>query len=268
MRVRARKMNENFQPANELELALVRATSDAAARPEFYRKLLSSQLFFVTPDAPEEETTVAPAGEQVVLVFWGDANESFLPFFSSRERLMQVIGQAPEGAGAEACGFIAVLGRDAFVMLAQASTAAVLNPGLPCGKRFVSEEIRAIADGSIFGGELITIDKHSSVLLGQPAEYPTELVDALRALFAKHRAVEAAFLAQIHDPKSDLPPHPIIGVVGPGCDDAVQEAGMLASAIVQGPVDFAEMTADDQHDLATYFRAEATPFYERGGGGR
>jgi hypothetical protein len=162
-------------------------------------------------------------------------------------------------------GFIAVLGRDAFVMLAQARTVAALNPGLPYGKQFVSDEIRAIADGSIFGGESITIDQHSDVRLGQPAVYPRELVDALRILLAKHAAVEAAFLAQIHDPKSDLPPHPVIGIIGSGCPDVVQEAGMLASSIVQGPVDFVEMAANDQHDLATYFRNETTPFFKRSG---
>jgi hypothetical protein len=54
----------------------------------------------VTPDGPEEEQTrIATAGQQLELVFWGAANESYLPFFSSRERLVHVIGQAAEGHG-------------------------------------------------------------------------------------------------------------------------------------------------------------------------
>jgi hypothetical protein len=268
-------MSHDFTAGNELEASLVRATTDAGARAEFYRRLLASELFFLTPEAPPQEPTrVTGEREPVEIVCWEGPNGSFLPFFSSRERMAEVIseGGAPLGRTSTPgtlgqvvpnYGFICVLGRDAFALLAEDPAEAVLNPGLPHAKPFSIEEIRAIADGSILRGESITIEPSADVLLGQPAVYPAALAEALGALFARYPAVEAAFLAQIHDPKSGLPAHPIIGVVGFGCGDAVQEAGAVASGVVQGPVDFVEIDPGEDQGIAGYLRRDAAPFYLR-----
>ena len=39
----------NFTPTNELERSLVLAANDPAARPQFYKLLLESQLFVLIP---------------------------------------------------------------------------------------------------------------------------------------------------------------------------------------------------------------------------
>jgi hypothetical protein len=263
-------MDRDFTPANDLEASLVRATTDAGARPEFYRQLLASEVFFLTPQAPaEEQSRITNEGEPVEIVCWEGPNGSFLPFFSSRERMTEVLGQVDGGLvgspdqAVPNYGFICVRGRDAFALIAEDPADAVLNPGLPYAKPFSVEEVRAIANGSILGGESVTIEPSAGVLLGQPAEYPTALADALRALFARYPGVEAAFLAQLHDPESGLPPHPIVGVVGVGCGNAVQEAGVVASGVVQGPVDFVEIDPGEEEGIAGYLRHDGDRFYVR-----
>jgi hypothetical protein len=262
-------MDDSFQPTNELEQVLVRAATDPTARPAFYRKLLASQLFFLTPAASVgDQTKVAQSGEQVELISWGDSDGSFLPIFSSRERITQAIAGLADTMGkrvpAYAC--LSALGQAAFAMLAQAPTQAVLNPGLPFAKQFAVEEIRALADGSLLGGEPITTGTLTDVVFTEPAPHPRVLIDTLCKLFASYPAVEAAFLAEIHDRKSPLPAHPIVGIVGRGCGDALQEAGMLASEIVQGPVDFVEIEPEERDGLAGYLRSEVRPFYLRAHG--
>lgn len=51
------------------------------------------------------------------------------------------------------------------------------------------------------------------VLVGQPKEYPTALVEGLRALFASAGCVESAYLVQMYDPRSGEPPHNLVGVL-------------------------------------------------------
>ncbi|HEY3593875.1 MAG TPA: enhanced serine sensitivity protein SseB C-terminal domain-containing protein [Polyangiaceae bacterium] len=256
-------MKPEFKPANTLEVDLVRATTDPGARSEFYRRLLESELFFLTPQAPEnEQQRVANEGENLEIVCWEGPNGSFLPFFTSLSRLNEVLGDASGGNNeVPDYGFIAIKGRDAFPLIAQDPAEAVLNPGLPYAKPFAIDEIRAIADGTILQGQSITIDSPVEVMIGQPAVYPSGLAEALGALFARYPAVEAAHLAQIHDPKSDLPPHPIVGVVGFGCGPAVEQAGMIASALAQGPVDFVEMDPGEEQGLGGYLRRDTEPFY-------
>jgi hypothetical protein len=258
----ARTMDSHFHAQNELELVLVRASTDPGARPAFYRRLLTAELFFLTPEPPpQEHTRMTHEGESMEIVCWDGPNGAFLPFFSSHERMMQVLGETGAGGEVPNYGFVRVTGRDAFTLLAQDPAEAVLNPGLPYAKPFSVDEIRAIANGTLLGGESITIEPSAGVVLGQPDVYPTELVDALRALFDRYDAVDAAFLAQIHDPNGGLPPHPIVGIVGVACGDAVQEAGMVASAIAEGPVDFVEMDPDEDQGIAGYLRRETAPFY-------
>src|SRR5207244_7989217 len=126
----------------ELEVALVKAATQPAERPEFYRKLLSAQLFFLTPDAPRYEgPRTAQQGEKVTLVSWVGPGGPFLPFFSSQDRMREAVSR-----GTTTYGFIAIRGEEAFELLGQDPGLAVLNPGLSYGKEFSPEEVRRIAD--------------------------------------------------------------------------------------------------------------------------
>ena len=169
-----------FEPQNDLERSLVAATTDPAARPQFYRDLAASVLF-VIHDGPPVENQLSVRN----LEFNG---ESYLPVFSSLPRLQAMIQ--------EETGYVSMNALD--LMKVTRGARLVLNPGSEYGKAFLPEEVEAILDG--------TID--APALLAQPANYPTELVEALRRVFAKHPGVRKAYLAHFSNPG----PHTLIAI--------------------------------------------------------
>ena len=54
----------------------------------------------------------------------------------------------------------------------------MLNPNLDYGKYFTAAEIERMLDGSIFALQHHVFEKETQVLIGQPEQYPSELVSA------------------------------------------------------------------------------------------
>jgi hypothetical protein len=253
-------MADDFVPGNELEEALVQATRDPVARPAFYRTLLDAKLFFLTPQAPDRPgQEVLQSGRQVQLLSFQGPHGPFTPFFSSEARVAEVARQMQKPLG-----FLAIAGRDAFGLLAQQPRQATLNAGFPYGKEFTPEEIQQLAAGNLEMGQSITVEKATEVLLGQPSQYPRALVDALVRLFEGQPSVEAAYLAQIHDPSSGLPPHPVIGIASSAYRQVVSDAGIVANSVADGPVDFMEMGPGPAEGVIQYLLG-TEPFYRRKG---
>jgi hypothetical protein len=139
-------VSDEFVPGNDLEMALVRAARDPSARPEFYRRLLEADLFFLTPSPPvEDDRRASDSAEEAELLRWQGPLGSFVPCFSARERVRHVVEPAGQPGG-----FVAIRGRHAFERLAQMSIEAFLNPGLGYGKRFARKEILRLVAGTIF----------------------------------------------------------------------------------------------------------------------
>jgi hypothetical protein len=253
-------MSSDFVPGNELEKALMLAARDPVARPAFLRLLLEANLFFLTPEPPASEgTSVLKEDRQVSLVLFEGPSGPFTPCFSSQARVGEVAQRMQQ-----TFGVLGLPGQAAFEMLAQGGSQAILNPGFAFGKEFTPEEIKHLAAGNLGGGETLTVAQETQVLLGQPSPYPQALVDALGRLFANHPSVEAAYLAQIHDPSSGLPPHPIIGLVSSTYDQVVREAGVVANSMASGTVDFIPLSGD-REGVAGYLY-ETKPFYRRPSG--
>ena len=136
-------MIAEFTPANDLEETLVRAATDAAARPEFYRRLLSAELFILTEEAREVEgQTSKEAAADAAFIAWESPSGPYVPLFSSRARVDEIARLRER-----TYGFVALTGRAAFARLAQEKRAAFLNPGFACGKQFVPDVIDRLAGG-------------------------------------------------------------------------------------------------------------------------
>src|SRR3546814_4440607 len=79
--------------SNDLEVALARAATEPADRPEFYRVLLASEVFVLghTESKGEGRVTV-PSGEKLSIVNWEKADGTpVIPFFASLEALRRAI---------------------------------------------------------------------------------------------------------------------------------------------------------------------------------
>src|SRR3546814_17493018 len=92
------------------------------------------------------------------------------------------------------------------------------------------------------------VQKATQVLLGQPANYPAEMVSALTILLAKHRGAKAAYLCLMHDASTQEKPSWVVGFEGEGLERAMQEAGSVtADTAPKGqPVDFLEVVVGDR----------------------
>jgi hypothetical protein len=121
-------------------------------------------------------------------------------------------------------------------------------------------------DGSIFRpGETWTAKGGEQVLLAQPAQYPHELVRALRSFFTNKPIVRAAYLAQMHMPSSGDPPHVVIGVdAGGDLPSIAGEVGLIAREVL-GESEFVDLIPIGQGPISEYMTAQTEPFYVRGG---
>jgi hypothetical protein len=249
----------SFTPANELERVLVEAVHDPGARPRFYQLLVESELCVLTPykkNPPGQR--VAGQDEIVQFCHWSDGKRDIIPIFSSRERMREALAKM-----SQQYSFMAMPGRNLFEALAGGQLAAVLNANCACNKEFLLEEIKNVASGKL--SELpkeVVMEKGQEILLGQPADYPHALVSALKTFFLTAPIVRAAYLAQVAEPRSNVPPHPMIALdLVEHSQDLIQQAVVVAREAC-GPgqiIDFVVLGSGGKLD---YFKT-IKPFYER-----
>src|ERR1700761_7533323 len=192
----------DFVPQNDLERALVRAVKEPAARPEFYRLLLASDLLVLGNLAGDQLQIVSTKNKAGVNVH---------PVFSSVPRVQAYIREKQN--------YLTLNGHALFKMTKGA--AFVLNPNSSYGKELPPEELASLLDPDAHTAKPIVLDKATQVLIGQPAVYPHDLVNALKEEFAKRPDVLNAYLVQIAFSGRDEPPHPMIGVETTGDWDSV-----------------------------------------------
>ncbi|MDX1997137.1 MAG: enhanced serine sensitivity protein SseB C-terminal domain-containing protein, partial [Thermoanaerobaculia bacterium] len=211
-------------PRNRLEAALAKAADDPASRPEFYRLLLDSTIYVIGfTDAPEAASRVnLKAGENLSIVNWETPDgKPIIPFFASLEALQRGLQEESQYVGLPARTFFEIT----------RGSSLVLNPGSPWGKEFFPQEVNTLLESGV--NQVPTtrvVEKETSVLLGQPADYPAEMVAALSRLLTKHSSVNAAYLCLMHDPAGSEKPNLVVGFEGDGdLGQVLREAGTVAA---------------------------------------
>ena len=239
-----------FIPQNDLETALVAAATDTAARPHFYKVLTESSVLVVhVGEPPPIVDGVVVQEARLSLPKIEIEGEQCIPFFSSEARL-------PTGSRYIGLRVLDLLGFTKGSHL-------VLNPGLTYGKLFLPNEISEILDGSIFEPkEPLTLKKGAKQLIGQPKDYPHELVNALTRFFAKEPSIEKAFLAQHFIVGTHSEPALLIAVMAPqnGFERLAASIGLISreSKKIQTSVDIIKLEASEKG----YF-SNLQPFYSR-----
>ena len=245
-----------FVPQNELERSLLRASTDPAHRPQFYRDFVASQIFVINHGEPlaSEGKTTLEAGSSLRLQAIELDGRPHLPIFSSLERLQATLR--------EAASYIALNARE-FLEITRGAE-LVLNPGSECGKEFTAAEIESILDGSIGRPvESYVAQQDTQVLIGQAANYPTELAEALKRLFAARGDVKRAWLAHFHNPSRDEKPHTLLALeVTGGWDEVAAAVGIVVQStpLPDPPVDVLQITG--RGGVEDYFKS-VEPFYQR-----
>jgi len=247
---------ESTFPENELEKSLIKAASDVSARQEFYTKLLWNELIVLTcgHDQSQEGRRTLEENTEVRFVTFKNGQ---IPIFTATNRILD------KGIVKEQVPFMAIKGQDLFTLTKGASF--VLNPYSDYGKELVPQEIENLLNGSIFQqNHHIEITEDTQVLLGQPANYPTQLVNALSQLFSDQPSVKAAYLANIKMDDTEQPPHLIVAIDVEGNMSSISgKAGAIAEQIIgkNEVIDFIKIEEDN--GISSYFLNETQAFYQR-----
>jgi len=180
-----------FEPENDIERLLMRASAEPAERPAFARALMDTRIFVVlVPDSPiapgADGNTVVPEGTKLTLPNAVRGEEKLIPFFTAPSRARtwfkgdHVIG--PD------------LTRDLFARYPGAPF--VLNPGSDYGKDYTPGEVARMLAGDfdLSGPQAVTTQAPQQILLAHPSEIPTALIEALAREFAGLRSVRGAWL--------------------------------------------------------------------------
>jgi hypothetical protein len=225
--------------------------------------LLESNVFVLGNSAGGQPgaRTIA-AGETISILNWARSDGSpIIPFFTSLAALQRAID--------EECSYLGLEAKALFELAKGAHF--VLNPTSDYGREFLPDEIDALLSGGVARtGEQRIVQKDTKVLLGQPAQYPAQMVEALAKFFAKRSEVKAAYMALMHDPARDAKPHLIIGIQAEGdIERLIREAGSVAgdTSPAGEPVDLCQVVPGEK-TLSEYFLNSVKPFYERGWGAR
>jgi hypothetical protein len=245
-----------FEPVNDLERSLMSAATSPAARPQFLRDLLESEIFVLNQkgDELQIQNNVLQKGARLNILSFERDGKTWLPIFTSLERLEQYIrGDS---------SYVQLRARDLFEITRGAFV--FLNPGLPYGKEFFPEEIEQMLDGSIFKPvQTYMAQKETQVLIGQPAVYPHELVKELSAYFEKNSKVSTAYLAQYFNPEADEKSHLLVAIDGSGdWQQIVGDAGIIAAEII-GKGEVIDFVRIDGSSFSKSITRQSKPFYRR-----
>src|ERR1700729_750052 len=132
-----------FKPVNALEALMQSATANPAKIPDFYRALLESELYILTPEAelePGGRRSLKPR-EAINVATVEFQGKQWHPAFTAPERVSAYLKEP------EAC--LEAKARDLFALLPAGSN-FWLNPQSECQKPLPGEEISLLLSGKIF----------------------------------------------------------------------------------------------------------------------
>ena len=132
-----------FEPVNALETLMQSAVSNPAKIPDFYRVLLDSELYILTPEAELElggRRSLKP-NEAINIATVEFQGKPWHPAFTAPERVSAYLKEPETCLEAKA--------RDLFALLPAGSN-FWLNPQSECQKPLPGDEISLLLSGKIF----------------------------------------------------------------------------------------------------------------------
>ncbi|MCB0416820.1 MAG: enhanced serine sensitivity protein SseB C-terminal domain-containing protein [Bdellovibrionaceae bacterium] len=255
-------MDEKLNPREkELEALLEEAGGSPAARPEFYRKLLESELY-VLGEGAHNGLHVVGEPHSVSVASFGFEDGLKTPVFSSLEKLQLFLTRM---GLTEAQHFIRMSARTLFESINK--NPLMLNPGSDVAKELTLAEIESLLDGSIFSKvEKVTVPEQTSVFYGQPAEYPEPLVAQLVKYFEKQETVNAAYLALMIVPNMENPMSYVIGIDHHGNFDTIaNDISLIAGEVLEKgkSLTFEDLSDPTERNAGEGYLKTTEPFYRR-----
>ena len=132
-----------FEPVNPLETLMQAAAADPAKNPDFYRALLQSELYILTPEAEIEpgRRRSLNLNEKINVATVEFKGKQWHPAFTAPKRISAYLKEPETCLGANA--------RHLFELLPPGSN-FWLNPQSECQKPLLADEISLLLSGKIF----------------------------------------------------------------------------------------------------------------------
>lgn len=238
-----------------LSLALEKATKDPIYRPDFYKTLLNSLIYILTPAGNKQDRTLTYVsdGGPITIISWVEDNKKIIPIFSSLDEIKKSVKTE--------VGYVGINARVLFENNTEA--AYILNP---CGlyvKELLPNEISSLLSGTIFNDfDIVSLAKGSHVFIGSPKIYPSKIVECLKNFFSRKSLVGKAYIARIYEDKTKAPSHCVVAVSSnTDITEILHEASIILKGVLKNEefIDFFQL--GKQEDLDQYFE-EIIPFYD------
>jgi hypothetical protein len=180
---------------NDLDREIWRAQKSRAHMPVVFRVLLAAELDVLVPHQPEMEgTTIKIAnGEAFPFALFNGESGQFVVAFSSPERAEEGI---KAGKVAPDTFLSAVVpGRDLCEMIGAMKFGLVLNKSCTTGELFLNHHLlRDLASGEALQSKGPQQTATMKLYTIDPADYPTDIVNAAFQKMRQHSAFRAAWI--------------------------------------------------------------------------
>lgn len=182
-----------FEPENDIERLLMRASAEPAERPAFARALMDAEIVLVlVPEGDDpivpgpDGNAVIPEGTKMVLPSAVRGEERLIPFFTARSRAQAWYSN----------DHVAVPERTRDLFARYPGAPFVLNPGSDYGKDYTPGEVARLLAGDfdLTAPQAATTQAPQQIMLAHPSEIPTALIEALAREFADVKSVRGAWL--------------------------------------------------------------------------
>ncbi len=131
-----------FEPENDLETLMQAAAKDPGAVPAFYKSLLESEIYILTPETPMEpgRRRSMKYDEKINVAIVEYQGMQWHPTFTSKKRISDYVKEQ------EVC--LGAVSRKIFEMLPNSNF--WLNPLSECQKPLPATEVELLLNGKIF----------------------------------------------------------------------------------------------------------------------
>jgi hypothetical protein len=241
-------------PETPLERLLRTATTDVAARPEFYRCLLDSDILVPVLTGRRANDSI-PAGETLAIAcLLREDGVPVVPFFTSSATAFRASSNGGQ------CAVMRT--RDLFA--AKREMQFHLNPYSDYGREFLPHEVDCLLRTGTLGFTAYErIPEKEHIALARPSNSQSRMTAALSSLYARNVNVKAAYLAEVTPRKQENVPWLLIALdVVSDIERIVEETATVVQDTLNGgcTVDVMQLLPDST-DAVKAFCASVQPFY-------
>lgn len=247
----------SFEPANDLERAMLEASTDESRYEAFLRALAEGELFIPQEGGDEPgRREVGEDGEEISLPLVEHEGRTYVPVFTSLEQFR--LG-APESMA-----FLR-LRTDGLVEGWPQEHGMAINPGGTIGIALESDDVRGLAEPAETPATA-RLAAGTQVMLGEPAEEPDALLEAVAGACRAEGSVRSAYRALMAPEGSEEDPQIVIGLeLDEGLDpeEVFNRIGAGAAPAATGAFSFVVVDETNLSGVARFLLLETDPFFRR-----